>query len=166
MKQYKGRQCLPPRIHDLENKTATDPSQRFLKRVRRDIVVKPARELENPTRLIGRAPSDPSNCHERNQREEDAPKDPDGIEGGRFRPQDGCEGHEGGREGADGCAGGDEEVEAPAGEVAAAGLAVGGVFAGAGEDAGAGGDPGGCGEEGEGEVEEGPYGDEVGEEGV
>lgn len=118
------------------------------------------RELENARRLVRGAPANVHHGHEGNQGEEDAAKDPYRVESRVSRAQERVEGHEGGSGGADGSADCSEEVEPPAGEVAADAL----VLAGPVDDADAGGDPGDGGEEDEDEVGCGPGEDEVDEE--
>lgn len=120
----------------------------------------PTRKLENARRFVRGAPANIHHGHERHQREEDASEDPDGIERRVSRAQQRVEGHEAGGGGADGGAERGEEVEAPAGEVAADAE----ILAGPAGDADAGGDEGNDGEEDEDEVGDRPGEDEVDEE--
>lgn len=117
-------------------------------------------ELENARRLVRGAPANVHHGHEWNQGEEDTAEDPYRVESRVSGAQERVEGHEGGSGGADGGADRGEEVEPPAGEVAADAL----VVAGPVDDADAGGDPGDGGEEDEDEVGDGPGEDEVDEE--
>lgn len=161
MDHDKGRNCLPPGVHHFQDKGTANATQRELFR---HIYIKdvelPTRKLEDARRLVRGAPADIHHGHEGHEGEEDAAEDPDGIERRVPGPQQRVEGHEAGGGGADGGAERGEEVEAPAGEVAADAE----LLAGPAGDADAGGDEGDGGEEDEDEVCGGPGEDEVDEE--
>lgn len=161
MDHGKGRNRLLPGIHHIQDESTANATERELFcDIEIEDVKLPPRKLENARRFVRGAPADVHHGHEGHQREEDAAEDPDGVERRVPRPQQRVEGHEAGGGGADGGAEGGEEVEAPAGEVAADAV----VLAGSAGDADAGGDEGDGGEEDEDEVCGGPGEDEVDEE--
>lgn len=161
MDHDKGRNRLLPGIHHIQYKSTANTAERelFCDIEIIDVKLLPGK-LEKARRFVRGAPADIHHGHEGHQREEDAAKDPDGIERRVPRAQQRVEGHEAGGGGADGGAEGGEEVEAPTGEVAADAV----ILAGPAGDADAGGDEGSGGEEDEDEVCGGPGEDEVDEE--
>jgi hypothetical protein len=160
MNHDKGRNCLLPGIHHFQNKgTANTAKWKLILNSHIKYINLPG-EFKNTRRFVRGAPADVHHGHEGHQRKDDAPKDPDGIERRFVRTQQRVEGHEAGGDGADGGAERGEEVEAPAGEVAAEAEMV----AGPEGDADAGDGEGDGGEEDEDEVCERPEEDEVDEE--
>lgn len=132
------RNRLLPGVHHFQDKGTANTTEWKLVWVIYIKYVKLPRILEDAGRFVRGAPANINHGHEGHQREEDATEDPDGIEGRVSGAQERVEGHEAGGGGADGGADCGEEVEAPAGEVAADAQ----LLAGSVEDADPGGDPG------------------------